>query len=123
LDTLESAFKNQESNRNKKIQKLEQQYSAGRVRREAMLKKMQAELPINGFKAFKITWEEEYQGAEDAYEAEVGKMRDFHENQCAADQATLLHNREELEAFKDAESQDRPSAGRLEEIARVELLR
>jgi hypothetical protein len=40
-----------------------------------MLKKMQAELPVNGFKAFKITWEQEYQGAEDAFEAEVGKMR------------------------------------------------
>jgi hypothetical protein len=47
LDTLESASKNQESNRNKKIQKLEQQYGAARVRREAMLKKMQVYIYIH----------------------------------------------------------------------------
>ena len=50
-------------------------------------------------------------------------MRDFHETQCAADISILTNRREELEAFKDAESQSRPSAGRLEEIARVELAR
>jgi len=72
---------------------------------------------------FQATWEIEYIAAEEAYEADIGKLKDFHERQCQADLDTVTKRRDELEAFKDAESQDRPAAERLEEIARVELAR
>ena len=58
-----------------------------------------------------------------SFEAEVGEMRRLRELQSAAENVVLNKRRAELEAFKDAESQDRPCAGRLEEIARVELAR
>ena len=59
----------------------------------------------------------------DSFEAEVGEMKQLRDRQRAADNVVLDQRRADLEAFKDAESQDRPCAGRLEEIARVELTR
>lgn len=55
LDTFEAASKNQENNRLKKIKKLEDQYNSARVKREAALTRMQADLPPVSFRAFKVS--------------------------------------------------------------------
>ena len=48
-------------------------------------------------------------------------MIDFNSMQCASDKEVLRIKREEFEAFKNAESQDKPSGYRMEEIARKQL--
>lgn len=55
LDTFQSASKNQENNRVKKITHLEEQYLAARTKREANLKKMQIDLPPNSFRDYKVS--------------------------------------------------------------------
>jgi hypothetical protein len=55
LGSFESASKNQAANRVKKIEKLESQYDTARVKREAMLKKMQKDLPAASFKMFQVS--------------------------------------------------------------------
>ena len=55
LDTFEATSKNQEANRLKKIAKLEEQYNSARVKREAVLKRMQADLPPLSFRAFRVS--------------------------------------------------------------------
>ena len=54
LDGLQSASKNQDRIRLRKILQLEEIYNVARVKREAMLKRMQTELPQASFKAFKV---------------------------------------------------------------------
>ena len=108
LDEFEIAMKNQHANRTKKINKLQDEYDRARTKREEDLRRFQAELPPVAFNAYKATWELEYLTAEEAFDAEIGKMNDFHEKQCAADFETVQRRRDELEAFKDAESQVRP---------------
>ena len=105
LDEFEIAMKNQHANRTKKINKLQDEYDKARTKREEDLRRFQAELPPVAFNAYKATWELEYLTAEEAFDAEIGKMNDFHEKQCAADFETVQKRRDELEAFKDAESQ------------------
>jgi hypothetical protein len=67
------------------------------------------------------SWERDYQAAEDSYDSEVKKMIDFDFTKCAADNEVLRMKREEFEAFKNAESQEKPSGDRMEEIARTQL--
>ena len=50
-------------------------------------------------------------------------MKRTHDEQTESDLQVLQKRREELEAFKDAETQESPAADRLEEIARVEISR
>ena len=107
LDEFEIAMRNQHANRTKKINKLQDEYDKARTKREEDLRRFQAELPPVAFNAYKATWELEYLTAEEAFDAEIGKMNDFHEKQCAADFETVQKRRDELEAFKDAESQVR----------------
>jgi hypothetical protein len=47
----------------------------------------------------------------------------IHQEKSAADEENRLKKREELEAFKNAESQEVPAAERLESIARLEISR
>ena len=54
LDGLQSASKNQDRIRLRKILQLEEIYNVARVKREAKLKRMQTELPQASFKAFKV---------------------------------------------------------------------
>ena len=103
LDDFEIAMKNQHANRLRKIAKLQDDYDKARTKREDDLRRLQAELPPVAFNAFKATWELEYLAAEEAFDAEIGKLNDFHEMQCAADRDTVQKRRDELEAFKDAE--------------------
>lgn len=103
LDDFEIAMKNQHANRLRKITKLQEDYDKARTKREEDLRRLQAELPAVAFNAFKATWELEYLAAEEAFDAEIGKMTDFHEKQCASDRETVQKRRDELEAFKDAE--------------------
>ena len=54
LDGFQTASKNQDRIRLRKILQLEELYNVARVKRETILKRMQTELPQASFKAFKV---------------------------------------------------------------------
>jgi hypothetical protein len=88
---------------------------------EADLDRNKSALPPDAFKAFKAQWDEEYSAALEAYEIEMETMRNVHALKTLGDRKNLQRKIEDLDAFKDAEAQEMPSAERLEQISRVEL--
>lgn len=123
LDNVQKTCDSQAEARLSKIDEIDRKYEAASARREKEFNDKKKELPESGFKVFKRQWDSEYDAAEAAYEAEVGQLRYTHHIKTNADQVNLARRREEMEAFKDAESQEVPAAERLEEIARVEISR
>ena len=123
LDNVQKSCESQAAMRLKLIDEIDKKYAAASARREKDLNEKKKDLPEGGFKTFKRQWDSEYDAAEAAYEAEVGQLRYTHHVKTTADNSNLSRRREEMEAFKDAESQEVPAAERLEEIARVEISR
>jgi hypothetical protein len=72
---------------------------------------------------FQAQWQETTLAAEVAFESEVKVMREFNEEKTKLDKADLRKKKEELEAFKDVNTQEIPAAERLEIIARLEIKR
>ena len=53
----------------------------------------------------------------------MGALKYANHMKSKEEQANISKRKQEMEAFKDAEAQELPAAGRLEEIARIEIAR
>jgi hypothetical protein len=123
LEDFENGVRARESSRLKRIEEVEKAYKMARDKREAELARNKSSLPELGFTMFKKQWNIEYNAAEEAYLAEVGRLRAVHESKTVADLVLVTQRREDMEAFRDAAQQQLPAAERLEEIAKAEMSR
>jgi hypothetical protein len=65
----------------------------------------------------------EYEAAELAFQAEVGRLKSVHESKTLSDMSLVSQKREDMMAFWDISKQELPAAERLEEIAKGEMSR
>ena len=91
------------------------------AKREMELIKNRAALPPDAFQTFKAQWDAEFNASVEAFAVEVEVMKKTNYIKTTNDRNVLLRKLEDLDAFKDAEAQEMPSAERLEQISRVEL--
>jgi hypothetical protein len=123
LEAADKVAQKQEQNRTAKIEDIDRRYKAASARREDELKQNQKSLEGRAWDIFKKTWDSEYKAAEEAYQQEVGQLKYTNHVKTKEEQSNIMKRRQEMEAFKDAEAQEMPAAGRLEEIARIEISR
>ena len=123
LEAADKVATKQEQGRLAKIEDIERRYKAASVRREDELNQNKKSLEGRAWDMFKKTWDSEYKAAEEAYQQEVGQLKYTNHVKTKEEQANITKRKQEMEAFKDAEAQEMPAAGRLEEIARIEISR
>lgn len=121
ISEVEAANKSREAIRVKKIEEVEALHIKNRSAKEAELAQSQTTLPPDAFQLFKRQWDSDYAAALDAFEIEMDTLKNVNYLKTMADRRNLQRKIEDLDAFKDVESQEMPSAERLEQISRVEL--
>lgn len=121
IGEIERANKGREAARLKKIADIEAGYKQSQAQREAELARNRVTLPADALKMFKAQWDLENDAALEALDVEVQVMKNTNHIKTTNDRNQLLRKLEDLDAFRDAEAQDMPSAERLEQISRVEL--
>jgi hypothetical protein len=110
IDNFERSCTAAYDRRESKIDDLEAKYTESRYARDKELRDNKRDLPSGAYKIYKMEWDQATDGAEAAYEEEVGSLVKIHEEKSSADHVSLADKREELEAFKDAEEQEMPAA-------------
>ena len=123
MGDFEEAITRRADHRALRIEQLKEDYAAGRADKEKELQMNMDELPEIAFKTYKRQWDREYKASSEAYAAELERLEEIHDRKTTHDRVVLLSKKQDLEAFKDAEAQEIPSADRLEEISRVEMHR
>lgn len=123
LEAADKVATKQEQNRLAKIEDIERRYKAASARREDELNQNKKSLEGRAWDMFKKTWDSEYKAAEEAFQQEVGQLKYTNHIKTKEEQSNITKRKQEMEAFKDAEAQEMPAAGRLEEIARIEISR
>jgi hypothetical protein len=121
ISEVEAANKSREATRVKRIEEVEALHIKSRDEKEADLAQNQKMLPPDAFVLYKKQWDLDYAAAVEAFEIEMDTLKNVNYLKTMTDRKNLQRKIEDLDAFKDVESQQMPSAERLELISRVEL--
>lgn len=121
LDNLEISTKAKESSRLNKMTELEKKYEASRLRRQDDFNRSKKELTSTSFRVFQTQWTNDGKAADAAFAKEMSEMKSTHEIKVYADKVMIEQKRLEIEALRDIDSQDFPSADKLEDLAKVEI--
>jgi len=121
INEVEAANKGRETARLKKIAEVEALYAKNREEKEVELARSKDSLPADAFVQYKKQWDSDYVAALEAFDIEIETLKNVNYLKTTSDRRNLQRKIEDLDAFKDVESQEMPSAERLEQISRVEL--
>jgi len=123
MGDFEEAIGRRADARQNRIEDLKHDYTTNRAEKDKDYNMNKHELPELAFGTYKRQWDREYKASLEAYNAELERLEEIHDRKTTHDRVVLLSKKQDLEAFKDAEAQEIPSADRLEEISRVEMHR